>query len=249
MQILCKLKNGYAYKDGYEVAGLLTVRYVDNKYTFICVDLVPYLNFNDYLALTDYVLDSIDYESSGWTTAGTDVPDTEQAMAAYQQLAQTQSDAGTAKQNTKVSTKLINNNGTAKKKDTGFLAPFYWTDPDGDIWYWNGSYNVYYGKEGDFYTDEGDLYESNDAGWNSDLSYDFDYDYTPYSDPGDGDDAWSDPGDTQDYWSDPGDGDDAWSDPGDSYDYSDSYDSGDYGDYGDYSDPGDSYDYDDFGDW
>lgn len=44
-------------------------------------------------------------------------------------------------------------------------------------------------------------------------------DYDPYSDPGDGDDAWSDPGDTYDdgYMaeSDPGDGNDEWSDPGD----------------------------------
>ena len=107
---------------------------------------------------------------------------------------------------------------TGSSGDSGdYGTAYYWTDSDGDIWYWNGSYNefVSYGSNG-YIDDDGSYYESNDAGWDDDDDYyeandagwsnDYYDDYDVYSDPGDGYDAWSDPGDYYD----------------DSYDYVDS---------------------------
>ena len=93
--------------------------------------------------------------------------------------------------------------GKASSGSSG--SAYYWTDSDGDIWYWNGSYNefVSFGQHG--YIEDGEYYESNDAGWTSDDYYEsndagWDYydDYDVYSDPGDGYDSWSDPGDYYD---------------------------------------------------
>ena len=92
--------------------------------------------------------------------------------------------------------------------DSGdYGTPYYWYDEDGDVWYWNGSYNEFIGFGDDYYIDDdGNYYESNDAGWNPDPDdYDYYDDYDPWSDPGDTWDDWSDPGDTWDDWSDPGD--------------------------------------------
>ncbi len=243
MQVYCDLKPGYAFDDGYDANGFLVLRYVDNEYVFISTGMVAENNIQEYRAVADSIFDSIEYEHNDWTTASAEVPDTEAAFAAYQELSgsataadtgssqKASSTASNTKSNTHVSAKLINNKGASSKKGTGgVVAPFFWTDGGGNIWYWNGSDNVFYGEEGDFYTDGGAIYESNDAGWDDDLvgTYYY-YDYEPYSDPGDTQDDWSDPGDTQDYWSDPGD----MSDPGDTEDY---YDYTDYSeDYTDYS--------------
>lgn len=86
-------------------------------------------------------------------------------------------------------------------------SAYYWTDSDGDIWYWNGSYNEFVSFGSDGYIDDGEYYESNDAGWDdedtsyyesNDAGWDYYDDYDVYSDPGDGYDAWSDPGDYED---------------------------------------------------
>jgi hypothetical protein len=63
---------------------------------------------------------------------------------------------------------------------------YYWYDSDGDIWYWNGYEDVFIGFGDDYYIEDGQYYESNDAGWdNDDYGY-YDYydDYDPWSDPG-----------------------------------------------------------------
>ena len=84
---------------------------------------------------------------------------------------------------------------------------YYWYDEDGDIWYWNGTENEFIGFGSDYYIDDdGQYYESNDAGWEEDG----DWDYYDAADP------WSDPGDTWD----------------DDYDY---YADGGYDDYDDYA--------------
>ena len=73
---------------------------------------------------------------------------------------------------------------------------------------------VSFGSDG-YIDDDGEYYESNDAGWDYADNYVDDYyagDIEYYSDPGDTYD-FSDPGDTYDY-----------SDPGDTYDF-------DYSDY------------------
>lgn len=51
--------------------------------------------------------------------------------------------------------------------------PYYWYDEDGDIWYWNGSENEFIGFGSDYYIDDdGQYYESNDAGWEDDGDWD-----------------------------------------------------------------------------
>jgi hypothetical protein len=89
---------------------------------------------------------------------------------------------------------------SAQGSDSGdYGTPYYWYDSDGDVWYWNGWSNEFIGFGGDYYIDDdGNYYESNDAGWDPD-DYDYYDDYDPWSDPGDGWDAWSDPGDTWDW--------------------------------------------------
>ena len=76
---------------------------------------------------------------------------------------------------------------------------YYWYDEDGDVWYWNGYENEFIGFGDSYYIDDdGQYYESNDAGWDpsEDNYYD---DYDPWSDPGDG---WGDYGDYEDGWGD-----------------------------------------------
>lgn len=96
------------------------------------------------------------------------------------------------------------------------IEPYYWYDENGDIWYWNGYEDVFICDGSDGYIEDGQFFESNDAGWDYDDEYYDDYD--PWSDPGDDYDPWSDPGD--DY-------DDGWGDYEDDWDY---YDDG-WGDY------------------
>ncbi len=94
--------------------------------------------------------------------------------------------------------------------DSGdYGTPYYWYDSDGDVWYWNGYEDEFIGFGNDYYIEDGQFYESNDAGWDYDDSdwYYYDDDYDIWSDPGDGADAWSDPGDYYDdgwgdYWYD-----------------------------------------------
>ena len=88
----------------------------------------------------------------------------------------------------------------ASQSDPGdYGSPYYWYDEDGDVWYWDGYENIFIGYGDDYYIDDdGQYYESNDAGWDYD---DEDYydDYDPWSDPGDGwddyaydDEGWGD---------------------------------------------------------
>ncbi len=94
-------------------------------------------------------------------------------------------------------------------------TPYYWYDEDGDIWYWDGEKNEFIGFGNSYYIEDGQYYESNDAGWD----YDDDY-YDDWSDPGD---TWDD-----DYYYDD------WSDPGDTWE--DDYYYDDYDDYEYYDD-------------
>ena len=75
--------------------------------------------------------------------------------------------------------------------DSGdYGTPYYWYDEDGDVWYWNGYQDVFIGFGDDYYIDDdGQYYESNDDGWDWD-DYDYEEDYDPWSDPGDGWDDW-----------------------------------------------------------
>lgn len=87
-------------------------------------------------------------------------------------------------------------------------TPYYWYDEDGDIWYWDGEKNEFIGFGDSYYIEDGQYYESNDAGW--------DYDDEYYDD-------WSDPGDT---WDDDDYYDDYYYDDYDYYDDYEYYDDG-----------------------
>ena len=95
--------------------------------------------------------------------------------------------------------------------DSGdYGTPYYWNDEDGDIWYWNGSSNEFIGYGSDYYIDDdGQYYESNDAGWEDDGVGDtFDYEEEYYEDY----DPWSDPGDTWGDYEDYSYDDEGWGD-------------------------------------
>ncbi len=180
------------------VRGITEMRYFGpTGYGMIATTIAPESVIERYAAITAKMLDTCTYKTD-WSTAPKVVPAQPQKQ----------------KRSTKKST----------ASDSGdYGTAYYWTDEDGDIWYWNGYENIFqsFGTDG-YIDDDGEYYESNDAGWDVDNYYD---DYDIYSDPGDGFDAWSDPGDY------------AYSDIGDNEDYNYEYsDSGDYGDYGDYGD-------------
>ena len=208
---------GYMWLDGTvfqdasdkEFMGVMQMRYFGpTGYALIAVTIAPVDAVENYLKICLNMLDTCTYKTD-WSTTPKTVPAT----------------AGSNRGKSKKATAKPKGNVSTASDSGDYGTAFYWTDEDGDIWYWNGYENIFqsFGTDG-YIDDDGEFYESNDAGWDVDNYVD---DYEIYSDPGDGDDAWSDPGDTDDYeiYSDPGDGDDAWSDPGDSYDY------GDYDDY------------------
>lgn len=200
---------GYMWLDGSvypdsgldQVLGVVQMRYFGpTGYAMYGITIAPVDVIENYYGICLNMLDTCTYKTD-WTTAPKVVP----------------KQAGNNRSKTK-------QKKATKKKVTGsdpgdYVDTFYWTDEDGDIWYWNGYENIFqsFGSDG-YIDDDGEYYESNDAGWDTDDDYIDDYD--PFSDPGDGDDAWSDPGD----YSDAGDYDD--------------YDDSDYSDYGD-SDWGD----------
>lgn len=183
------------------VRGVTEIRYFGpTGYGMIATTIAPESVIGNYAAITSQMLDTCTYRTD-WSTTPKTVP--------------TQPGKPAAKQAS----------GGSDSGDYG--TTYYWEDEDGDIWYWNGYENIFQSFASDGYIDDdGEYYESNDAGWDVDNYYD---DYDIYSDPGDGFDAWSDPGDY------------AYSDIGDNEDYSYEYsDPGDYGDY-DYEDYGDDW--------
>lgn len=120
---------------------------------------------------------------------------------------------------------------TKRRANEAPLAdPFYWYDDEGDLWYFDGYDSVFIGFGDDYYLDDGELMESNDAGW------DYDDDFV---------DPWSDAGDTYDGYGDYVD-DDGYGDYVDDDGYGDYVDDDGYGDYVDDDGWGDSYD--DYGD-
>ena len=176
------------------VRGCMEVRYYGpTGYALIASTVAPESRIQNYFDICNNMLTTLSY-TAGWSTAPKARPE-QPKQSAYS------SDSG----------------------DYG--TPYYWYDDDGDIWYWNGYENVFIGFGSDSYidSDTGEYMESNDAGW--DYEDEYDDGWGDYID--EYDDGWGDYVDDYDPWSDPGDGDDAWSDPGDYYD---DYDDG-WGDY------------------
>lgn len=165
-----------------QVLAVAQMRYFGpTGYAMFGITIAPEDVIENYYGICLNMLDTCTYRTD-WSTAPKEVP----------------KQAGSNKGKTKKS--------TSKKNNTA-VETFYWTDEDGDIWYWNGYENIFqsFGNDG-YIDDDGEFYESNDAGWDTG---DYVDDYDLFSDPGDGYDEWSDPGD-----------------------YSDA---GDYGGYDDYS--------------
>ena len=200
---------GYLWFDGdiyetpidYPVRGVVELRYYGpTGYSLATVTIATEKRIENYAKIAEKMLDSCTYKND-WTTAPKAVP----------------KKPGKAKSSKKSSSKSAKKSGGSDSGDYG--AAYYWTDEDGDIWYWNGYDNQFmsYGSDG-YIDDDGSYYESNDYGWGDAATYYDDYD--PY-------DEWSD------Y----------------SYDYDDYYEANDYGyddyDYGydDYDSGYDSYDY------
>ena len=208
---------GYMWLDGslfnvksdQPVRGCMEVRYFGPTGYVLVASTVAYdSRIQNYYDICSKMLETVTYKTD-WTTAPKTVPKS----------------PGKAK-------------AKAKKTSGNSVIDYYWTDEDGDIWYWNGYENIFmaFGSNG-YIDDDGQYYENNDAGWTTDPNDYYD-DYDPWSDPGD---TWG----TESYedWSDPGD----YSDYGDTEDYSDYSDAGDYEDYSDYSDAGDYGDSGDYG--
>lgn len=171
-----------------QVLGVVQMRYFGpTGYAMYGITIAPEDVIENYYGICLNMMETCTYRTD-WSTAPKVVP----------------KQAGKSKGKTK-----------QKKSSKGTtVETYYWTDEDGDIWYWNGYENVFqsFGNDG-YIDDDGEFYESNDAGWDT-SGYEYEEDYDLFSDPGDNDiDDWSDPGD-----------------------YSDA---GDYDDYGSYDDFGD----------
>ena len=56
--------------------------------------------------------------------------------------------------------------------DPGDYGTSYgWTDEDGDVWFFNGSEDEFIGSGDDYYVEDGQYYENNDAGWDDEEYY------------------------------------------------------------------------------
>lgn len=154
------------------VRGTIDIRYVGpTGYALYTVALAAEAPYDNCTALAEKMADAITYPDSDWTTAPKEKPSTAKESSAGGALS-----------------------------DTGdYGDTYYWYDSDGDVWYWNGSEDIFIGYGDSYYIDDdGSLYENNDAGWDDDY---YDDDYYEANDYGWGDDyynEWSDPGDYYD---------------------------------------------------
>ena len=208
---------------GSDLVGAMIIRYTGpTGYAQVISVMAPEESFTRYMQIACNMIAAMDADG-GWTTAPTgEVPALEEAISA-------ETAAGAAQPAAAVKTSVATSRGVRSGKGYDMPAPFYWTDADGDVWYWNGTDNVFWGYGDDYYIeDNGQVMESNDSGWAAE--------FEDWSDPGD----MSDPGDTEDYYY----ADDSY-EPGD-YDDTNDYVESDYSEYGDseYGEYGD-YGYDD----
>ncbi len=175
------------------LSGTVEIRYYGpTGYVLVSAALAPAHRIDTYAAISQSMLNACTY-TIDWATAPKSAPET----------------PGTPATTT-----------TTDGSDPGDTnTPYYWYDEDGDIWYWDGYKNEFIGFGDSYYIDDdGQYYESNDAGWDYDDPY-----YDDWSDPGDYGyyDDWSDPGDYGYY--------DDWYDDDyyyDDYDYYEYYDDG-----------------------
>jgi len=209
------------------LSATIEVRYTGpTGYAVVTSTISKDKNIANYYYIAQGITDSVSLNGN-WSTAPKVIPTVAQ----------------TPKQGVKAPKKAGKKKSSANYKaysDPGdYGDSFYWEDEDGDIWLWNGFENEFIGFGDTYYVDEdGEIYESNDYGFEDEYYYDceYDYDYSYLDD-------YEDPFEAYEY-NDYEDGFDDYDD-GDSDYYDDSsYDDGGYDDYGGYDDGG----YDDYGD-
>ena len=176
------------------VRGIIEVRYYGpTGYAQMSMATSLESRIQNYNTIRTNMLATCSY-TTDWATASKPVPTAAPAPA------QTQT----------TTTSSTTTTGGSDSGDYG--TPYYWNDDEGDVWYWNGTYNEFIGYGDSYYIDDdGQYYESNDAGWDyEDDGYgdSFDYeeeyyeDYDPWSDPGDGWDDYDDYSYDDDGWGD-----------------------------------------------
>lgn len=176
------------------VRGIIEVRYYGpTGYSLVSMAVSLDSRIENYNTIRSNMLATCSY-TTDWLTAPKPVPTAAPAAQA-------------------ASTNTANTGSAAVRSgsDSGdYGTPYYWNDEDGDIWYWNGSSNEFIGYGSDYYIDDdGQYYESNDAGWEDDGVGDtFDYEEEYYEDY----DPWSDPGDTWGDYEDYSYDDEGWGD-------------------------------------
>ena len=180
------------------VRGRMVIRYYGPiGYVLVASTNAVESRYKDYCDVTDRMLDSL-FFTTGWSTSPKAVPGEpapKEGTATIPAKKRSAAAAGAA--------------GAAAQSDPGdYGSAYYWYDSDGDIWYWDGYENQFVGFGSDGYIDDGEYFESNDAGWDSRFyndSYDpwsdsgdaYEYeeyefnDYDPNSDPGDYGDEYS----------------------------------------------------------
>lgn len=209
--------------EGETLMGIMELRYFGpTGYILACTSVAPVDSIENYYKISLNMLDTCTYKTD-WSTQ----PPAKKAAKTSQPVKKSKTKQVTTKK--------------ASKQTT--VETYYWTDADGDVWYFNGYEDIFYcfGSDG-YIDDDGDFMESNDAGWDFD-----EYDYDDELEFNDYDELY----DSYLYDEDYDDDDLEYNDYYD-YDYSDygDYDYDDYG-YDDYSyDYGgyDDYGYDDYGD-
>ncbi|SEL36878.1 hypothetical protein SAMN04487770_10953 [Butyrivibrio sp. ob235] len=187
---------GYLWLDGtvfkqeldYPVRGVIELRYFGpTGYALASIAIATEKRVENYAQIAEKMLDSCTYKND-WTTSPKAVPP---------QPAKAKSTKKSSSKSSKKSAgKSSKNSGGSDPGDYG--TAYYWTDSDGDVWYWNGYENQFisYGSDG-YVDDDGSYYESNDAyeeptyyyddydaytEWNSSSYDDYDSDYGGYSD-------------------------------------------------------------------
>ena len=128
---------------GEPVGIYLNVRYAGpTGHCLLMVLVAPQSIFSDYQKLAVRMLDTFTYDF-GWDTAP-------KAQPAVKNAGSHQS--GTSYYST--------------QGDPGdYGDTFSWVDEDGDVWYWNGYEDEFIGYGGDYYVEDGQYYESQDAEW------------------------------------------------------------------------------------
>ena len=166
--------DGKVYNEdiGFPVRGVVELRYFGpTGYALASITIAKENRVENYAAIAEKMLDSCTYKND-WTTSPKPLP----------------KQPGKAKSSKKSSTK--SSKKSSKKSSGGNSGGYYWTDDEGDVWYWNGSSNEFVSYSYDGYVDsDGSFYESNDYYEDNSSTIYYD-DYDPYTEWASGSDDY-----------------------------------------------------------